>query len=131
MTQLGLGALKKVQKINEPWIGLMDFTITKGAVKTLVVLASKLSKVAKNRAMQVSDLDCIGVQPMTQTKGEQIKKHLVKLFKKTENPSAVIKDKVAVSDWGVISGRSINGMALDGKNILYLSCIYRSTTNGS
>jgi len=101
-SRLGLGLLKQVKKINEPWVAIIDHSIDIGTKKALVILRIKLD-VFKNRhnAITLSDCECIGVKISEVVNSETICDDLEECFLISGNPSAIIKDNDRTLQKGV------------------------------
>jgi len=91
--QLGLGMLKQVAPINEPWVAIVDHSIDIGTKKALVVLRVKMDSLSKRKqAICLEDCECIGLSISDCVKGESISLDLDKVFSQAGNPKAIIKD---------------------------------------
>ena len=68
--RLGLSLLKAVSPIDEPWLAIIDHSISFGTKKVFVVLRVKFS-ILKNRgsAITFEDCECIGVKVSEVCKG--------------------------------------------------------------
>lgn len=100
--RLGLGLLKQVKPISEPWFAIIDHSIDIGTKKALVVLrvtAESLSK--RDGALQLQDCECIGLSVSEKVTGETIFSELDDIFSQSGQPIAIIKDTDATLNKGV------------------------------
>ena len=99
---LGLGMLKQVQTISEPWIAIMDHSIDIGIKKVLVVLRVRMDLFNhKEGATTLKDCECIGIKISTKVNGETIAKDLEEIFLISGVPTAIIKDRDYTLNKGV------------------------------
>jgi hypothetical protein len=99
---LGLGMLKQVQTISEPWIAIMDHSIDIGIKKVLVVLRVRMDLFNhKEGATTLEDCECIGIKISTKVNGETIAKDLEEIFLISGVPAAIIKDRDYTLNKGV------------------------------
>lgn len=99
--RLGLGLLKQVQPLTEPWFAIIDHSIDIGTKKAMVVLrvtAKTLS--TRGSAIQLSDCECIGLTVSDKVNGESIASELKKIFSRSGKPVAIIKDADATLQKG-------------------------------
>jgi len=89
----GFGLLKKVRPIAEPWAAIIDHSIEVGTQKALVVLRVKMD-IYKERAGALTKKDCevIGLVVGADATGEKVARDLAAIFKKSGQPSLIIKD---------------------------------------
>lgn len=100
--RLGLGLLKQVTPIKEPWLAIIDHSIDIGTKKALVVLRIKLNALLKRgAAIQLKDCECIGLKISDKVNGESISLELEDIFNQAGKPSAIIKDCDATLQKGV------------------------------
>jgi len=91
--RLGLGLLKRVNTIKEPWAAIIDHSIDIGTKKALVVLRVKLNTLDKNKqAIQLKDCECIGLHVSETVNGETISAALNPIFEQSGYPDIIIKD---------------------------------------
>jgi hypothetical protein len=92
-SRLGIGLLKQIKQINEPWVAIIDHSIDIGTKKALVILRVKLD-VFKNKkeAITLSDCECVGLKISEVVNGETICNDLEECFQVSGIPSAIIKD---------------------------------------
>lgn len=91
--RLGLGLLKQVKPINQPWLAIIDHSIDIGTKKALVVLRVPLDTLfRKGSAIQLQDCECIGLKVSEQVNGENIALDLKAIFTQAGNPKAILKD---------------------------------------
>jgi hypothetical protein len=89
---LGLGLLKQVKRIDEPWVAIMDHSIGNATNKALVVLRVPLSHfLKKNRAIRLEDGECIGVKVVDKVTGESTAVDLQEIFEDPGDPVFIIK----------------------------------------
>jgi hypothetical protein len=101
--RLGLSLLQEVKPIQKKWIALIDHSIDIGTKKALVVLritADKLQK--RGSAIKLEDCECIGLTVSDKITGESISEELMAIFKQSGQPCAIVKDKDATLNKGVI-----------------------------
>ncbi|RKZ39767.1 MAG: hypothetical protein DRR00_33050 [Candidatus Parabeggiatoa sp. nov. 3] len=100
--RLGLGLLKQVKTISEPWVAIIDHSIDIGTKKVLVVLRVPVEALSKRgSAIQLQDCECIGLSVSEKVTGETISPELEKIFTQAGNPVAIIKDTDATLNKGV------------------------------
>ena len=100
--RLGLGLLKQVKPINQPWLAIIDHSIDIGTKKALVVLRIPIDTLSrKGKAIQLKDCECIGLIISETVNGKTISLQLEKIFDKTGVPAAIIKDCDATLQKGV------------------------------
>ena len=91
--RLGLGLLKQVQPISEPWLGIIDHSIDIGTKKALVVLRVPVAALSlRGSAIQLADCECIGLKVCERVNGESIAQDLEDIFSQAGKPQAIIKD---------------------------------------
>jgi hypothetical protein len=91
--RLGLGLLKQVKPISQPWLAIIDHSIDIGTKKALVVLRVPLDALSrKGAAIQLQDCECIGLKVSEQVNGESIALDLKTIFSQAGNPKAILKD---------------------------------------
>jgi len=91
--RLGLGMLRQVAPINEPWVAIVDHSIDIGTKKALVVLRVKIDSLSKKKqAICLEDCECIGLSISDSVNGESISLDLEKVFGRAGSPEAIIKD---------------------------------------
>lgn len=101
--RLGLGLLKQVKKIDEPWAAIIDHSIDIGTKKALVVLRVKLNALEKNeQAIRLKDCECIGLHVSEKVNGESISAELSPIFQQAGLPDFIIKDCDRTLNKGVV-----------------------------
>lgn len=91
--RLGLGLLKQVKPITEPWLAIIDHSIDIGTKKALVVLRVPIAALSfRGSAIQLADCECIGLTISVQVNGESIARDLDRIFNQAGTPKAIIKD---------------------------------------
>ena len=91
--RLGLGLLKQVKPISEPWVAIIDHSIDIGTKKALVVLRVPIAALSlRGSAIQLADCECIGLKISVQVNGESIARDLDGIFNSAGTPKAIIKD---------------------------------------
>ncbi len=84
--RLGLGLLKQVKPVTEPWFAIIDPSIDIGTQKALVVLRVPITALSlRGSAIQLSDCECIGLKISVHVNGESI-------FNQAGTPKSTIKD---------------------------------------
>lgn len=98
----GLGRLKQVQSINQPWVAIIDHSIDVGTKKALVVLRVTIDAL-KNRgsAIHLKDCECIGLTVHDTVNGDVVRDDLENIFIKAGTPQVIIKDDDATLNKGV------------------------------
>lgn len=91
--RLGLGLLKQVKPVSQPWLAIIDHSIDIGTKKALVVLRVPMDILSKKgKAIQLKDCECIGLKISETVNGESISLELEQIFSQAGNPDAIIKD---------------------------------------
>lgn len=91
--RLGLGLLKQVGPITEPWLAIIDYSIDIGTKKALVVLRVPVTALAlRGSAIQLADCECVGLRICEQVNGERVAQDLQGIFAQAGTPKAIIKD---------------------------------------
>jgi hypothetical protein len=91
--RLGLGLLKKVKPIEEPWIAIIDHSIDIGTKKVLVVLRITTDALMNNkRAICLENCECVGLRVSEKIDGKSISEELTSIFNQAGSPVAVLKD---------------------------------------
>ena len=89
----GLGLLKQVRPIDQPWIAIIDHSIDIGTKKALVVLRVTMDTVStKKRAIRLEDCECVGLSIAEEVNGASIAQELKAVFDRAGAPVAVLKD---------------------------------------
>ena len=100
--RVGLGRLKQVRAITEPWLAIVDHTINIGTKKAMVVLQVKASVLAeRGSAIQLKDCKCIGLTVHDNINGDVVRDDLKLIFAKAGAPLAIVKDDDATLNNGV------------------------------
>jgi len=100
--RVGLGRLKQVHSIDQPWLAVIDHSIDIGTKKALVVLRVTVDALLKRgSAIQLKDVECIGLTVHETINGDVVRDDLEKIFAKAGTPLAVIKDDDATLNNGV------------------------------
>ena len=101
-SRFGLGLLKQIEKINEPWVAIIDHSIDIGTKKVLVILRVRLD-IFKNRqkAIALSDCQCVGLKISEVVNAKTISNDLEECFKQSGIPTAIIKDNDSALKKGV------------------------------
>jgi hypothetical protein len=98
----GLGRLKQVQPITQPWVAIMDHSIDIGTKKALVVLRVTVDALKKRgSAIQLKDCECIGLTVHDSVDGHVVGGDLEKIFMMAGTPQVIIKDDDATLNKGV------------------------------
>jgi hypothetical protein len=91
--RLGLGMLKQVKPIDQPWLAILDHSIDIGTKKVFVILRVTMDALTKKgKAIQLEDCECIGLKISETVNGESISLGLVDIFGQSGRPAAIIKD---------------------------------------
>jgi hypothetical protein len=91
--RLGLGLLKQVKPISEPWLAIIDHSIDIGTKKALVVLRVSVAALsARGGAIRLEDCECVGLKVSERITGETIEEALQAIFIQAGAPKAIIKD---------------------------------------
>jgi len=99
---VGVGMLKEIGKISEPWIAIIDHSINIGTKKLFVVLRVKMSVLSdRGRAISLEDCECIGMKICEVVNGNTVSEDLKEIFEVSGVPSAIIKDTDATLNCGV------------------------------
>lgn len=100
--RLGLGLLKQVKPIVQPWLAIVDHSIDVGTKKALVVLRITLDRLSqKEGALALSDCECIGLRVSETVNGDTIAAELGEIFSQAGSPLGIIKDCDATLNKGV------------------------------
>ena len=98
---LGLGLLKQVQPMTEPWVAIIDHSIDIGTKKAMVVLRIGMDALSKRGgAIQLSDCECIGLTVSEKVNGESIATELNDIFAVAGKPLWIVKDADATLQKG-------------------------------
>ena len=91
--RIGVGMLKEVKEIAQPWIAIIDHSINIGTKKLFVVLRIRIDVLyQREKAISLEDCECIGLKICDVVNGENVKKDLEEIFKTSGNPKFIIKD---------------------------------------
>ena len=91
--RLGLGMLKQVKPLAEPWIAIIDHSIDIGTKKAMVVLRVTVKALQeRGSAICLSDCECIGLTVSDKVNGETIHTELDEILNRAGDPVAVVKD---------------------------------------
>ncbi len=91
--RLGVGLLKQVDKVQRSWIAIVDHSINIGIKKVLVVLRVDVNiLLKKQKAITLSDCECIGIKVSQKINGETIAKELRDIFDISGKPVGIIAD---------------------------------------
>lgn len=100
--RLGLGLLKQVKPIEQPWLAIVDHSIDIGTKKALVVLRVRLDILSqRSGALRLADCECIGLRVSEVVNGDTLAPELGEIFAKAGNPLGIIKDCDATLNRGV------------------------------
>jgi hypothetical protein len=88
----GLGLLKQVSKLDQPWAAIIDHSIEFGPKKVLVVLRVNLLLLQEGAAISLNDCECIGIKIREKVNGELVALDLKAIFEKSGAPTLIIKD---------------------------------------
>lgn len=100
--RLGLGLLKHVKPISNPWVAVIDHSIDIGTKKALVVLRIDIATLAaRGSAIQLKDCECIGLKISEKVTGNTLLPELEEIFAQAGRPVAIIKDADATLNKGV------------------------------
>jgi transposase InsO family protein len=100
--RVGLGLLRQVAPISQPWVAIIDHCIDVGTNKALVVLRVPLEALSqRGAAIQLGDCECIGLRIAETVNGETIALHLAEIFARSGTPLAIIKDCEATLQKGL------------------------------
>jgi len=90
----GVHVFRKVGRLREPWLALVDCSIDIGVKKALVVLRVPLAAVQREEgAVRLRDCECIGLKVTGQWNGDLVRAELSDVFGRAGNPIALIKDQ--------------------------------------
>ena len=91
--RFGLSLLRGVERVDTPWVAIVDETIDVAVQKALVVLRVPLSALAtRGSAITLEDAQCIGISVADTWNGETVSEYLQQLFLRVGFPVAVVKD---------------------------------------
>jgi len=91
--RLGLGLLKQVAPISQPWVAIIDHSIDIGTKKALVVLRVSLDALSQRQgAIRLTDCECIGLKICEKVNGDSISQDLEEIFNRSGIPKGIIKD---------------------------------------
>ncbi len=91
--RLGLGLLRQVKPMTQPWLAIIDHSIDVGTKKAMVVLRIPMRVLSrKDGAVQLQDCECIGLHISDTVNGDSIASELTDIFQQSGIPSAIIKD---------------------------------------
>jgi hypothetical protein len=92
VARAGLGLLTSIQKVSEPWIAIVDFSICFGKAKALVVLRVPLSAMECAKPLTLEKVECIQIEIREEWNGDSVQKSLDKTFEKSGPPIGILKD---------------------------------------
>jgi len=91
--RLGLGVLKQVAPISQPWVAIIDHSIDIGTKKALVVLRVTLDALSQRKsAIRLADCECIGLKICESVNGNSVSQDLEEIFNRSGIPKGIIKD---------------------------------------
>jgi hypothetical protein len=95
--RIGLFELKREKEKREDWIFITDLTLELGKEKCLVILGVSQEHylaevVSKSRALNHQDVEVLGIEIMTSTKGELIQEKLEEVSKRVGTPRQIVSD---------------------------------------
>jgi hypothetical protein len=95
--RIGLFELKREKEKREDWIFITDLTVELGQEKCLVILGVSqeyylAEVVSKSRALNHQDVEVLGIEIMTSTKGELIQEKLEEVSKRVGTPRQIGSD---------------------------------------
>lgn len=91
--RLGLGVLKQVAPISQPWVAIIDHSIDIGTKKALVVLRVTLDALSQRKsAIRLEDCECIGLKICESVNGDSVSQDLEEIFNRSGIPKGIIKD---------------------------------------
>jgi len=86
--RVGLGRLEQVQSIDQPWLAVIDHSIDIGTKKAMVVLRVTVDALLKRgSAIQLKDVECIGLTVHETINGDVVRDDLEKIFAKAGTPA--------------------------------------------
>jgi hypothetical protein len=83
---------KKVCSTKKPWICIADHTIQVGTNKAFVIVGVPLKIMKLGRALTLKDITVLGVYVKKSWTGDEVKKSLMKVFKKNGAPVQIVID---------------------------------------
>jgi len=100
--RVGLGLVRQVASISQPWVAVIDHSIDVGTKKALVVLRVPLAALSqRGAAIQLGDCECVGLTIADTVNGETVARHLQAIFQRSGTPVAITKDCDATLHKGV------------------------------
>jgi hypothetical protein len=95
LLRVGLYALTKpLERRTRGWVWLVDHTIQIGTLKILVILGCPLDRVPfGERALQLADLQLVGLVPMEHSTGAAVDKELDRAIERTGVPAQIVADQ--------------------------------------
>ena len=94
VARAGLGLLDAVAPSSAPWVAIIDSSIAYGKAKMLVCLRVRLDHFAVHRrAVGLADVECVGLEIRDTWTGEDVCEALVKIFTRSGDPAAILKDQ--------------------------------------
>ena len=95
--RIGVYELTRKKEYRNDWIFIVDFTIELGQQKALVVLGVSQEHfsntvVSEHRGLSHSDVEILGLEIMTSTKGELIEQQLHNISKRVGVPVQIVAD---------------------------------------
>ncbi len=91
--RVGLHCLQRAQRhLDEPWIGIADFTMQIGSKKAFIVLRVPVAAFSKGRALTLKQVEVIGLSLSATWNGALVKTSLLSLFERCGWPSHVVSD---------------------------------------
>ena len=91
--RVGLHGLQRAQRhLDEPWIGIADFTMQIGSKKALIVLRVPVAALRQGKALTLKQVEVIGLSLSETWNGALVKTYLLLLSERCGWPSHVVSD---------------------------------------
>jgi len=94
MMLIGFWMIEKRRLLANDWLWMIDFSASVGQDKVLVVLGIRQRDLVEKRgALQLEDMDVLGIQPMKQTLNTEVIKLLDRCVERFGIPKQIISDR--------------------------------------
>jgi hypothetical protein len=101
--RVGLHRLQQAQRhLDEPWVGIADFTMQIGCKKALIVLRVPVAAFSQGKALTLKQVEVMSLSLSETWNGERVKTVLVSLFERCGWPSHMVSDCGSDSKKGIV-----------------------------
>jgi len=101
--RVGFHRLPQAQRhLDEPWVGIADFTMQIGCKKALIVLRVPVAAFSQGKALTLKQVEVMSLSLSETWNGERVKTVLVSLFERCGWPSHMVSDCGSDSKKGIV-----------------------------